>query len=57
MGDIVDGRDVGEFPPLIAALVLGLNCRHRPCDAPQKYKSVFLTYSNNGKLSRNRGKP
>ena len=28
MGDIVEGRAVGEFPPLIAVLVLGLNCQH-----------------------------
>jgi hypothetical protein len=25
MGDIVEGRAVGEFPPLIAVLVLGMN--------------------------------
>src|SRR5262245_36573389 len=28
MGDIVEGRAVGEFPPLIAVFVLGVNCQH-----------------------------
>src|SRR5215472_10685608 len=27
MGDIVEGRAVGEFPPLIAVFVLGVNCQ------------------------------
>ena len=26
--DIVEGRAVGEFPPLIAVFVLGVNCQH-----------------------------
>src|SRR5581483_1634844 len=28
MGDIVEGRAVGEFPPLVAVLVLGVNGQH-----------------------------
>ena len=28
MGDIVKGRAVAEFPPLIAVLILGMNCQH-----------------------------
>lgn len=29
MGDIVKGRTVGKFPPLVALFILGVNGQHR----------------------------
>ena len=29
MRDLVESRAIGELPPLIAVLVLSLNCQHR----------------------------
>src|SRR2546428_5881396 len=49
MGDIVEGRAVGEFPPLIAVFVLGVNCqpaRHLAV-APDE---IFPSWQRKGRL-------